>query len=214
MLLGHLKSPAQAKNAFLVAIVGGSGAGKTWLADQLQARFGKEAGRLSLDSFYRDRSHLTFRQRARLNFDHPRAIDWELVHRALDACREGRAVRVPRYSFAEHTRLAQWDLWRPKPVVFVDGLWLLRAGRIRRLFGLRIFIECPERIRLERRLRRDAAERSRSESSVRQQFRTRVLPMHCRYVDPQRTWADVILSGRIDGRAVDAIAEEIRKRLV
>src|SRR4026208_2252253 len=89
----------------LIAIVGGSGAGKTWLADRLQQACGNGAGRLSLDDFYRDRSHLSPARRATIHFDSPRAIDWPLVMQVLRACRAGQLTGLPRYSFATHTRL-------------------------------------------------------------------------------------------------------------
>src|SRR5215470_13200400 len=127
----------------LVAIVGGSGAGKTWLATQLQMAFGKECARLSLDNFYLDQSHLSPGRRTRLNFDHPRAIDWPLVECALRQCLDSAPVFVPRYDFGEHRRLTDAEWWQPKPLVLMEGLWLLHRPALRRLFVLRIFLDCP-----------------------------------------------------------------------
>jgi uridine kinase len=177
----------------LIAIVGGSGAGKSWLAERLQRVLGPEATRLSLDEFYQDRSHLPISRRARINFDHPRAIDWALVETVLCQCRAGRAARLPRYSFITHTRISQQVEWSPKPFVLVDGLWLLCRPRIRALFDLRIFLECPAQLRLERRLARDVAERGRTPDSIREQFWKTVAPMHNRYVAPQARWADAVV---------------------
>jgi uridine kinase len=178
----------------LVAIVGGSGSGKTWLAERLQTLLGPTTARLSLDDFYRDRSHLPPEKRARLNFDNPRAIDWPCVERVLRACRTGRATRLPRYDFTTHCRRPGNAAWRPGPFVIVDGLWLLRRPPVRRQFALRIFIDCPERVRFLRRLARDVAERGRSSVSVRHQFAATVAPMHKRFVQPQACWADVVLT--------------------
>src|ERR1700759_826216 len=122
----------------LVAIVGGSASGKTWLADQLQGLLGKTAARLSLDYFYRDRSHLSPARRARINFDHPRAIDWKSVERVLKDCRANRITQVPSYDFATHSRRARTHTLRPKPVILMDGLWLLRRPSLRKLFTLSI----------------------------------------------------------------------------
>ena len=143
----------------LVAIVGGSGAGKSWLTDRLQKVFGDKAVRLSLDDFYLDRAHLSARQKARINYDHPRAIDWAEVEQVLQDCRAGRVCRLPRYDFKTHTRSQRLEWWHPKPLVLMEGLWLLLRPKIRRLFDFAIYIDCPARLRLRRRLARDSAER-------------------------------------------------------
>src|SRR4051812_10073274 len=112
--------------ARLVAIVGGSGAGKSWLAAELQSRLGTRAGRLCLDDFYRDRSHLPVKRRARLNFDHPAAIDWAMFEEVLGQIQAGLPLEVPKYDFSVHTRCASLARWQSKPIVLVEGLWLLR----------------------------------------------------------------------------------------
>jgi uridine kinase len=178
----------------LIAIAGGSGAGKTWLADRLHQACGNESGRLSLDDFYRDRSHLSPARRSAINFDHPRAIDWPLVMQVLRACRAGQITRLPRYSFATHTRLQQREEWIPSSIVLMDGLWLFSRRAVRELFDLRIFLACATQLRLERRLARDVAERARLPEAVREQFWKTVAPMHDRFVAPQARWADIILN--------------------
>jgi uridine kinase len=193
----------------LVAIVGGSGSGKTHLAKQLQTALGRSAGCLSLDDFYRDRSHLASSRRARINFDHPAAIEWPLVERSLRSCLAGKVVHVPHYDFATHSRTPTASSFKPKPVVLVDGLWLFRRPALRRLFALRIFIDCPANTRLNRRLARDQRSRGRSAASVRQQFRSTVEPMHARYVAPQARSADVHLRGNWGTREVAALLRRI-----
>jgi uridine kinase len=179
--------------ARLVAITGGSGAGKTWLADRLQRLFGAQAGRIMQDSFYRDRSHLRPEERSRINFDHPDALDWACFRETLEAMTEGRAVRVPVYDFATHCRLDGAEPFAPRPIVIVEGLWVLHRPEIRRLFSLGIFLHCPEGERLRRRVARDTAERGRTASSVHEQFRDTVAPMHRLFVDPQARHADLVL---------------------
>jgi uridine kinase len=197
----------------LIALVGGSGAGKSWLARQLQTTLKVPSARVSLDDFYRDQSHLPRPLRARVNFDHPRAIDWRLAEAMLRACRDGRAVQMPRYSFRTHTRLRKSQVLTPKPVILVDGLWLLWRERLRRLFDLRIFVHCPARLRLRRRLERDLAGRGRDESSVRRQFQETVAPMHKRFVAPQAAWADVVLRQPVGPKEVKRIAGQIEERV-
>src|SRR5688572_27454107 len=108
----------------LIGIAGGSCAGKSWLAARLQEQLGKIAGRLSLDDFYRDRSHLPPGRRARINFDHPRAIDWERVEGVLTELCAGRAASIPRYNYETHGRFAEETILAPAPLVLFEGLWL------------------------------------------------------------------------------------------
>jgi uridine kinase len=177
----------------LVAITGGSGAGKTWLADRLGVLLGHRAGRVSQDSFYRDWSHLPPAERGGVNFDHPDALDWDEFASVLGELRGGRACRLPAYDFQTHTRRAGGEFLQPRTLVIVDGLWLLHRPEIRRQFDLTLFIHCPEDERLRRRIARDTVERGRTEDSVRDQFETAVSPMHGRFVSPQAAHADLLL---------------------
>jgi uridine kinase len=177
-----------------IAIVGGSGSGKSWLSGRLQEYFGRRLTRVSLDDFYRDRSRLPASRREHLNFDHPNAIDWELFRKWLLAARAGRAAALPRYDFKTHSRQPSSSTWSQAPLVAVDGLWLLWKASLRRLFDFSVFIDCPAEVRLERRASRDLVERGRTVVSVRRQFAEVVAPMHEIYVDPQMRWADLVLS--------------------
>jgi len=194
----------------LVAVVGGSGAGKSWLSRKLQAALGGRAVRVELDDFYHDRSHLSSKERARINYDHPRAIDWIALEHALRDCVAGRSARLPSYDFCNHCRLSATKLLKPKTIVLVEGLWLLRRPSLRRMFGLRIFVDCPARARLSRRLERDAHSRGRTRSSVREQFRRNVEPMHARFVAPQRASADIVLRGQWGEKEIAEIAARLR----
>jgi uridine kinase len=179
--------------ARLIAVVGGSGAGKGWFVERLCRVLGNQACHLELDDFYRDLSHLPLSSRAQHNFDVPDAIDWDGAGEVLRACRVGECVSLPGYDFATHCRTASPRNWTPRPVVWVDGLWLLHRPEIRELFALKIFLDTPADLRHARRLTRDVTERGYTREAVERQLRTEVAPMHDRYVEPQKRWADVIL---------------------
>jgi uridine kinase len=183
--------PGQDK-PFLVAITGGSGSGKTWLTKKLLRGLAPHAVRLSLDDFYIDRSHLSLARRARLNFDHPRAIDWRSVETVLERLLAGRPARVPQYDFTTHSRVPGLKTLKPRRIILLEGLWLIRRPAIRRLTSVSLFLNCPTGTRLRRRLARDLASRGRTRASIRIQFERTVEPMHERYVGPQARRADFL----------------------
>ena len=197
----------------LIAIVGGSGSGKSWLADHLHKSLGATAARVSLDDFYRVHPRMSAAARAKINFDHPREIDWPLFETAIRNFQKGRAVRAPHYDFTTHTRQENHKLWLPRPLVLVDGLWLLWQRSIRSLFDLTIFIESPTLLRLERRAARDVIERGRSLSSVREQFWKTVVPMHDLYVEPQINHADLVLKQPLSAADVNHALQTVKKLL-
>jgi uridine kinase len=208
---GQRNGRIQKTKPLLVAIVGGSGAGKSWLAEKLQSAFGPKATRISLDNFYRDRSTLSLAQRERINFDNPRAIDWPCFEAALKECLAGRDLTLPRYDFKSHCRCREKTQLASAMLVIVEGLWLLHRPSLRRLFDLRIFIECSTHLRLKRRMNRDAARRGRTKRSVRRQFRDAVEPMHARFVAPQKKWADAVLHVPFGNDAVRGLVERLEE---
>lgn len=207
-------SPSPARPApLLVAIVGGSGAGKTWLAKKLQAALAPDALHFSLDDFYRDTSRVSLERRAKMNFDHPRTIDWPVMEKVLTDLRAGRTAHLPRYDFKTHCRVKDKNKVAHKPVVLVDGLWLLHRRSLRRIFALKIFIDCPTRTRRGRRLLRDLRSRGRTRASILEQLKKNVEPMHARFVAPQQKWADVVLRHTFGAREIRRLAKELRERL-
>lgn len=193
----------------LVAIVGGSGAGKTYLASKLKKEFGKDAVVMSLDDFYHDLSHRPMEHRCKTNFDDPKAIDWVCLEKTLKQLMNRKPARVPCYDFATHCRRGEHTVLQPKAIIIVDGLWLLRRPSLRRLFDLKIFLECPTVLRFERRMHRDVAERGRTKESVCEQFIETVAPMHKKFVQSQARYADVVLPGTFSDEDVRALAKRI-----
>lgn len=194
----------------LVAIVGGSGAGKTWLSRRIAAAFPGEVARISQDDFYRDRSHLPPARRDLVNYDQPAAIEWPLLRKVLSDFRAGQGTRAPQYEFSSHCRLGAIHDCPPAPLLLVEGLWLLSRRDIRNFFDLTIYVECPAQVRLERRLARDVAERGRNETEVRRKFHTEVAPMHNEHVAPQRQWAQLVLLDPISEADVQGVIARVR----
>lgn len=197
----------------LVAIAGGSGSGKTWLTRRLQEALAPDAVTVSLDDFYKDRSHVSESRRGLINFDNPNAIDWQSLEDILKQLVLGKSAELPRYDFKTHCRERDTRLIRPAKVILIDGLWLLRRMTLRRLLDVKLFIECPAQTRLRRRIDRDVVERGRTRRSVEEQFLATVEPMHLKYVAPQRRWADVVLPHDFTEHDVRKLAARLKERL-
>lgn len=195
----------------IVAIAGGSGAGKSWLAAELTRRLRPHAGVLALDDFYRDLSALPASRRDRINFDTPDAVDWELFDACLDRIRSGRPVAIPRYDFSTHARRPTPRRWVTRRVVLVEGLWPWVRRAQQRHYALRVFVEGPPDLRLSRRLTRDASERGRNPTDIRRQWREQVEPMFATHVEPQASDADAVLGPEPDKSQVEALALLIRR---
>jgi uridine kinase len=195
----------------LVVIAGGSGSGKTWLTNKLLHALAPHAQRLSQDDFYLDRSHLSPARRARINFDHPRAIDWRAIEAVLERLLGDRSAQVPCYDFTTHSRLNRTKTIEPRRVILLEGLWLIRRQAIRRLASVSIFLHCPSGLRLRRRLARDMVSRGRTRSSIRRQFEQSVEPMHEQYVAPQELRADFVFRASPRAREVRWLAEYLKR---
>lgn len=171
--------------ATLYGICGGSGAGKTTLAVELIRRLGPDrVSVLGFDAYYRDLSHMSMRERMQVNYDHPDSLDNELFAQHLAQLREGRSIEVPEYDFATHTRTGASIRVEARDIVIVEGILLFCFPGIHDLLDHAVFIDVPEEIRLERRVRRDVAERGRDADDVRRQFAEFVAPMHDEHVQP------------------------------
>jgi uridine kinase len=194
----------------IVAIVGGSGSGKSWLASGLAQTLGPDrAGIICQDSFYKDLSHLTPAQRAQVNFDDPKALDWAAFRKCLTHVASGRVGRIPKYNFATHSRDLGETLLEPRDVVIFEGLWLLHRPALRRFFQLAVFIEADSGLCLERRLQRDVCERGRCSDEVKAWYDERVLPNQRQFVDPQCWHADFILKAPVTELQVRELADRI-----
>lgn len=179
----------------IIGIAGASGSGKTALARKLHLAHPKEVLHFELDHYYRDLGHLNEQERAQFNFDHPEAMDADLVTRDLARLKAGQAIDQPRYSFVTHTRLRETALVEPMPLILVEGIFSLYWEELRALEDLKIYVETPDEECYLRRLERDVKERGRSEQSVARQYAATVRPMAFAYVRPSSAHADLVVSG-------------------
>ena len=200
---------------FLIGIAGPSGSGKTALARHLAPLLPRDCAVISLDSYYLPQVHLPLEERAGVNYDHPSAIDWDLLLQHLDRLRHGHAVEQPIYRFDRHTRDSATRQVPPRPFLVLEGILALYCPKVRDLLDLKVFVDTPDQACLGRRLRRDVLERGRTESSVRDQYETTVRPMALEYVLPTRQYADVVVSGELPiDQGVDCVLAAVRGQRV
>ena len=203
------RAPREQALPLLVGVGGGSGSGKSSLARALVTGLGPaRTALLTHDAYYRDGSALPPEQRPGVNYDVPEAFDQALFLEHLAALRAGLPVRPPAYCFVTHRRRGYAATVAPRPIVVVEGVLLLWEPAVRATLDLRIYLDAPERVRLERRLARDTAERGRTTGAVLAQFAASVREAHRTYVEPTRAMADLVLSttGRLEPIAEVAVA--------
>ncbi|HNZ03662.1 MAG TPA: uridine kinase [Myxococcota bacterium] len=197
---------------FVIGIAGGTGSGKSTVADMICSEVGPEnVVKVVQDNYYRDLSHEPFEVRARQNFDHPAAIDFDLMARHVAALRRGETIQMPVYDFKTHTRLAQTVLVEPRSTIIVEGILVLEMDVVRNEMDLKIYVETDSDLRFIRRLQRDMVERGRSLDSVIEQYLTTVRPMHLEFVEKSRRKADIILPWKdFNTVAVDMVISQVR----
>jgi uridine kinase len=176
--------------AQVIGVAGGSGSGKSTIVRALVSRLGGTV--IDTDAYYHDRSGLVPAQRSRLNYDEPAAFDAALLVSQITSLARGESVAKPLYSFETHTRVGV-EVIAPSGLVIVEGLFTLWWERLRSLLDVKVFVDAPSDVRLTRRIRRDIAERGRTVDQVLQQYLATVRPMHERYVEPTRAFADLVI---------------------
>lgn len=179
---------------FLIGIGGPSGSGKSELAALLLKRI-ESAAMVSVDSYYRELSHLSSEERENVNFDHPDSIEWPLLTNHLEQLAVGQPIEEPVYLFCEHTRSTESRTIQPAEVVFVEGILALAQPEVREKLNLLVYVDTPDGVCFQRRLDRDVQQRGRTEASVRRQYEETVRPMAEKFVWPSRRWAHLVVSG-------------------
>ena len=177
----------------IIGVAGGSGSGKTTVARAITEPLDLDAVLLDADAYYKGLAHLSLEQRRQVNFDHPDALDIDLLAEHIGLLGQGLAIEKPTYDFSRHTRAEETVIVKPRDVVLVDGILLFADARLRSLFDIKIFVDVASDVRFIRRMRRDILERGRSLEDVIDQYLGTVRPMHLEFVEPTKRYADIIL---------------------
>jgi uridine kinase len=178
----------------VIGIAGGSGSGKTTVLQRIIREFGADPiAVLDHDAYYEDLSHLSPEERAQFNFDHPDALETDLMREHLDRLVEGTAVEKPVYDFTTHTRREETETVEPRPVIIIEGILVLAESMLEERMDIKIYVDAADDIRLMRRIRRDIQERGRSIEGILRQYERTVRPMHLEFVEPSKRAADIII---------------------
>ena len=199
----------------IIGIAGGTGSGKTTIANVILARVGAEhIAFLPHDAYYKDIRDLPRAQRDLINFDHPASLETKLLVEHLRVLKQGTTVETPIYDFTKHARTEETHRVEPQTVILVEGILVFAEPALREIFDVKIFVDTPPDIRFIRRLQRDILERGRTVESVIQQYETTVRPMHLEFVEPSKRHADVIIpEGGLNTVAMDMVVARIESML-
>jgi uridine kinase len=196
-------------------VAGGTGSGKTTVAEAILEQVGAEKiAYLFHDAYYRELSHLPREERQKVNFDHPDALETELLIDHINELLASRPVEIPVYDFTTHTRTSETVHVEPAPIILVEGILVFAEPELRRLMDIRVYVDTDADLRFIRRLTRDVTERGRTVESVIHQYMTTVRPMHLEFVEPSKRYADVIVpEGGFNRVAMTMIAARLKELL-
>lgn len=196
-------------------VAGGTASGKTTMARAILDAVGaSQVAYLPHDAYYRDISHLPFAERTRINYDHPDSLETKLLVKHVKALLSGRTVQVPIYDFTEHARLVETRPVEPSPIILVEGILIFTKRKLRELMDIKIYVDTDADVRFIRRLQRDIQERGRDWQSIIEQYLTTVRPMHLKFVEPSKRYADVIIpEGGLNKVAMDMVVSRLHALL-
>ena len=199
----------------VIGIAGGTGSGKTTVVRKIIENLPVgEVAVLSQDSYYKDNSHLPLEKRQEINFDHPQALEFELIIKHLKALKNGESIEEPMYSYLTCTRSEETKMVKPKKVVILEGILILTNKALRDLFDIKVFVHADADDRLNRVIKRDIVERGRSVEKVLERYDKSVKPMHLQFIEPSKRYADLILpEGGHNKVAIDVLSSIIEKNL-
>ncbi len=199
----------------IIGIAGGTGCGKTTVVNKIINELPDgEVGVISQDSYYKDTSHLNYDERIKINFDHPRSIDFELLVEHLKSLKTNTPVNQPVYSFVKHNRTGDTILTHPRKVMIVEGILIFTNPELREMFDIKLFVHADTDERLIRRLKRDISERGRDLDEVLSRYQTTLKPMHEQFIEPMKEYADMIIpNNKHNTVAIDIVRSIITQKL-
>ncbi|WP_026713318.1 uridine kinase [Flavobacterium daejeonense] len=199
----------------IIGIAGGTGSGKTTVVHQIMNQLpDAEVGVISQDSYYKKNENLSYDERALINFDHPRAIDFDLLVSHLNELKAGETIQQPVYSFVTHNRTEDTISTHPRKVMIVEGILILAHAELRELFDIKIFVHADADERLIRRLKRDIAERGRDMDEVLNRYQKTLKPMHEQFIEPTKAFADIIIpNNNYNTVAIDMLRTVIHQKI-
>ena len=199
----------------IIGICGGTGSGKTTVSQKVLEAVGEDqVAYLQHDSYYRDWGHLPFEERQKVNFDHPDALDTDLLIQHVERLRSGQPINQPVYDFTQHVRTKEVRRIDPKPVVLIEGILIFENAGLRSQMELKVFVDTADDLRFIRRLQRDITERGRTVESVIQQYLESVRPMHLEFVEPSKRHAHIIIpEGGLNLVGIDLIIQKVKSQL-
>ncbi|HCQ11864.1 uridine kinase [Flavobacterium sp.] len=199
----------------IIGIAGGTGSGKTTVVHQIMNELPEtEVGIISQDSYYKQNVGMSYEERSNINFDHPRAIDFELLVQHLKELKAEKTIEQPVYSFVTHNRTDDTIITHPRKVMIVEGILILANPDLRDMFDIKVFVHADSDERLIRRLKRDIAERGRDMEEVLNRYQTTLKPMHQQFIEPTKAFADIIIpNDKYNTVAIDVVRAVINQRI-
>lgn len=200
----------------IIGIAGGTGSGKTTVVHQIMNELpDAEVGIISQDSYYKENKNMSYEERSNINFDHPRAIDFELLVTHLKELKRGNIINQPVYSFIKHNRTVDTIVTHPRKVMIVEGILIFTNPELRDLFDIKVFVHADSDERLIRRLRRDISERGRDMEEVLSRYQHTLKPMHEQFIEPTKAYADIIIpNDKFNTVAIDVVRAVINQRIL
>ena len=197
----------------IIGIAGGTGSGKSTFTNRLKDYFGDKVTVIYHDNYYAPHDDLTFKERQTINYDHPDALETDLLVKHLKELREGHSIECPVYDFTQHNRSQETIVIKPSHVIIVEGILIFQSQELRDIFDIKIFVEADADERILRRVLRDMNERGRKLDDIIEQYLTTVKPMHYLYVEPTRSKADVVINSGKNDVAFDLFVSKISQLL-
>lgn len=194
----------------IIAVAGGSASGKSSIVKQIDETFEDDLIVIGHDNYYKAHDDISFDQRSKLNYDYPGAFDNELFYQDLLKLQQGQSIDMPRYDYTIHTRSKETTRIRPSKIILIEGILVLEDKKIRDITDTKVFIDADSDVRLQRRILRDTKERGRSLESVLEQYIKQVKPMHEKYVEPTKKYADIIIPrGAKNSKGIEILIKHI-----